>query len=115
ALLKKLNLADKELSAQDVAIRFAPKLNALSRLESGILPLDIYRATDELTADELVDAALSQNSERLDLQGHGERVAAELLQEWKYSGFKLVVSKEFHRGVVGLIATKLANDHNEPA
>lgn len=114
ALLKKLNLDNRELSAQDVAIRFAPKLNALSRLESGIRPIDIYTATDEEAAKELVSAALDQNSERLDLQSHGDRVARELLESWSFKGFKLIVSKEFHRGVVGLIATKIANDFGEP-
>lgn len=115
ALLRKLNLNGKELSAQDVAIRFAPKLNALSRLETGLRPLEIYLAPDIVAAEKLVDQVLTQNSERLDLQSHGESVAFELLKEWPHKDFVLLTSKEFHRGVVGLIATKIATETGRPA
>ncbi len=115
ALLKKLNMQGKELSAQDVAIRFAPKLNALSRLETGLRPLEIYLAPDQPSAEALVDQVLSQNSERLDLQQHGEKIAFELLREWPHEDFVLLTSKEFHRGVVGLIATKIAGETGRPA
>lgn len=115
ALLKKLNLQGKELSAQDVAIRFAPKLNALSRLETGLRPLDIYLAPDAPAAEALVEQVLSQNSERLDLQAHGEAVAFEMLKDWTHEDFVLLTSKEFHRGVVGLIATKIAGETGRPA
>lgn len=115
ALLKKLNLQNKELSAQDVAIRFAPKLNALSRLETGLRPLDIYLAPDQAAAEALVEQVLSQNSDRLDLQQHGETVAFEMLKDWPHKDFVLLTSKEFHRGVVGLIATKVAGETGRPA
>ncbi|MGZ3798449.1 MAG: single-stranded-DNA-specific exonuclease RecJ, partial [Pseudobdellovibrionaceae bacterium] len=39
ALLAELGLENRPLTSQDVAIRFAPKLNALSRMECGILPI----------------------------------------------------------------------------
>lgn len=115
ALLKKLKLDGRELSAQDVAIRFAPKLNALSRLDTDLKPLDIFMAEDLEKAEALVDQVLSQNSERLDLQENGDRIAYEILSNWTHADFIVVTSKEFHRGVVGLIATKLANERGRPA
>lgn len=114
ALLKKLNLHGKELTAQDVAIRFAPKLNALSRLETGLKPLDLYLAKDLAHAEDLVEQVLSHNSDRLDLQGRGDQVAQEMLKSWPHADFVLLTSTEFHRGVVGLIATKIANDTGRP-
>lgn len=114
ALLKKLNMQGRELSAQDVAIRFAPKLNALSRLETGLRPLDIYLAPTPEKAEELVEQVLSQNSDRLDLQSHGETLAFEMLKDWPHKDFVLLSSKEFHRGVVGLIATRIANETGRP-
>lgn len=115
ALLKKLNMQGRELTAQDVSIRFAPKLNALSRLENGLRPIDIYLADSTDKAEELVEQVLSQNSERLDLQSHGETTAFALLKDWPHKDFVLLTSKEFHRGVVGLIATKIANETGRPA
>jgi single-stranded-DNA-specific exonuclease len=53
-LLEALGLDGRELTSQDVAIRFAPKLNALSRMESDILPAQIYLETDYKKAQQMV-------------------------------------------------------------
>lgn len=115
ALLDKLRLGGKSLTGQDVAIRFAPKLNALSRLEMGLRPLDLFLTETIEDAENLVTQVLEQNSERVELQSHGEELALEMTKSWPHEGFVYVRSKEFHRGVVGLIATKLAAALNRPA
>lgn len=115
ALLDELRLGDKALTGQEVAIRFAPKLNALSRLEMGIRPLDLYLTETLEDAENLVAKVLQQNSERVDLQAHGEALALEMSRDWPHEQFIFVKSKEFHRGVVGLIATKLAAALGRPA
>jgi single-stranded-DNA-specific exonuclease len=115
ALLKHLNLEGRPLSAQDVAIRFAPKLNALSRMESGLFPIEIYLVDDEKRAWEMVDNILENNSNRVQLQAAGEQEAMELLKEWPHKNFVFICSDFFHRGVVGLIATKVSQSAGCPA
>ena len=115
ALLQELGLEGRALTSQDVAIRFAPKLNALSRMESGILPIDLFLVNDAKTANEMVRQVLKNNSARVQLQGDAESEALETLKTWTYKDFVFVASKNFHRGVVGLIATKLAQVYNQPA
>lgn len=114
ALLEALGLTGRPLTSQDVAIRFAPKLNALSRMEAGILPIDIMLLTDQAEADRLVHEVLEQNSNRVQLQNEAEQEALELLKNWTESDFVFVASPHFHRGVLGLIATKLAQSFNKP-
>ena len=114
-LLEKLDLGGRPLTSQDIAIRFAPKLNALSRMESGILPIHIYLETSQSKARELVDQMMKNNLTRQTLQSSAEEKAFQLLTDWKNPDFVFVVSDEFHRGIIGLIATKLANDLNRPA
>lgn len=114
-LLEALGLDRQMLSAQDVAIRFAPKLNALSRLESDILPRDIFLADDDERASVLVETMLEHNSTRVTLQESGETEAQEILLQWEKSEFVFVSSEKFHRGVVGLIATKLSQKMNRPS
>ncbi|MFK5284374.1 hypothetical protein ACI3PL_32820, partial [Lacticaseibacillus paracasei] len=41
-LIEKLGLSGRALSSSDVAMQIAPKLNALSRLELGLMPIDIF-------------------------------------------------------------------------
>lgn len=115
ALLEKLDLADRPLTSQDIAIRFAPKLNALSRMESGILPIHIYLESSAPRARELVEKMMANNLTRQNLQSSAEEKALSLISEWKNKDFVFVVSDEFHRGIIGLIATKLANDLQRPA
>lgn len=115
SLLRALNLDGRPLSSQDVGIRFSPKLNALSRLESHILPINIFLETDHERAESLVDQVLSLNSDRVALQASGETEAIEQLKTWNYPGFVFASSKNFHRGILGLIATKLAQEFNRPA
>lgn len=115
ALLKELGLLGRPLTSQDVAIRFAPKLNALSRMESGVLPIDIFLETDPQKANDIVGFVLENNSTRVQLQADAEAEALELLKGWPHKDFVFVASPQFHRGVVGLIATKLSQTFNKPA
>lgn len=110
ALLKELKLWGRPLSSQDVAIRFAPKLNALSRMENGVRPLDVYIAENDSAAQALMAATLHNNSTRVSLQAEGEKLALQIVAESSEAdeNFNFVVHSEFHRGVVGLIATKVA-------
>ncbi len=115
ALLEALGLDGRELTSQDVAIRFSPKLNALSRMESDILPAQIYLETDHRKAQQMIARVLENNVTRQTLQGDAEVRAMKLLESWNEPDFVFVSSKDFHRGVIGLIATKLAQHFNRPA
>jgi single-stranded-DNA-specific exonuclease len=115
ALLAALKLEGRELSSQDVAIRFAPKLNALSRMESEILPIQIYLENDKHRANQMIHKVLENNETRQSLQGDAEQRALELLKDWTNKDFVFVSSPFFHRGVIGLIATKLSQIFNRPA
>ncbi len=114
-LLEALKLNSRELTSQDVAIRFAPKLNALSRLENNVLPAQIYLETDFKKAQDMVSHILENNQIRQNLQGDAETKAFEMLADWSEKDFIFVSSDLFHRGVIGLIATKLSQHFNCPA
>jgi single-stranded-DNA-specific exonuclease len=115
ALLKELDLENRALTSQDVAIRFAPKLNALSRMENGILPIDLFLVDDEKIATQMVKQVMKNNSTRVQLQSDAETEALSLLKAWPHGDFVFVMSPNFHRGIVGLIATKLSQVFNRPA
>lgn len=115
ALLEALKLDGRELTSQDVAIRFAPKLNALSRMESDILPVEIYLEDDYQKALQMVGRVLENNETRQSLQSDAEAKALQMLESWSEPDFIFVSSPYFHRGVIGLIATKLSQHFNRPA
>lgn len=115
SLLEALKLDGRELTSQDVAIRFAPKLNALSRMESDILPAHIYLETDYKKSEKMVYRILENNETRQSLQSEAEKKAFKMLETWNEPDFVFVSSPEFHRGIIGLIATKLSQHFNRPA
>lgn len=115
SLLEALKLDGRELTSQDVAIRFAPKLNALSRMESDILPAQIYLETDYKKSEQLVYRILENNETRQSLQSDAEGKAFKMLENWNEPDFVFVSSPFFHRGIIGLIATKLSQHFNRPA
>ncbi len=115
ALLETLGMQERPLSGQDVSIRFAPKLNALSRMEMGLLPIDLYLIEDEALARKAVKEVLQNNQTRVSLQADSEKEALQALSDWPYEGFVALASSQFHRGIVGLIATKISQGKNRPA
>ncbi len=115
ALLRALDLWGKPLTSQDVAIRFAPKLNALSRLEMGIRPIDLYLVETDQEAEALVERVLLNNQSRVELQKSAEAEAFDYAKSNPPTSCIFVYSKNFHRGVVGLVATKLCQEYKLPA
>ena len=113
-LLKSLGM-DRPLSSQDVAIRFAPKLNALSRMDTDLLPLDIFLETDGVKSSTLVSEMIEINKRRIKLQEEAQRVAEEKVKEAGVSGYAWVCSESFHMGVIGLVATNLCDKFGVPA
>lgn len=114
-LLKELGLLGRPLTSQDVAIRFAPKLNALSRLENGILPVDVFLIKDEAVAQNIIADVIANNSDRQDLQHEAEKIAADWVLKNNPENHIFVCDERFHKGVVGLVATKLAQSFKLPA
>lgn len=114
-LLEALGMGNKALTGSDVAIRFAPKLNALSRLELGVMPIDLFLIEDEKKADQLIKKVLSFNDKRIHLQKKSEDQALDWLKKRDQQHIGFMASEEFHKGVVGLVATKVAQTRLVPA
>ncbi|MES3039047.1 MAG: DHH family phosphoesterase, partial [Bdellovibrionota bacterium] len=114
-LLKELKMDQKLLTGQDVAIRFAPKLNALSRMESEVLPIDLYLAATEQEAIRLVEVVHRTNSNRVKFQNDAFEEALLKASEQTEWPFIFIASPKFHRGVVGIVASKLCETFGKPS
>ncbi len=114
ALMQSQGLLGKKLGAQDIGFKLAPKLNSLSRMDKGLLPIDVFLCDDEEYAQRMVEQILSLNSDRLGYQKKAEKLAIDKAfdSEEKYC---FVFDESFHKGVVGLVATKLAQTYHKPS
>lgn len=115
SLIYSLSLNDRMLTSQEVAISLAPKLNALSRMEAEILPRDVLLETNPQKASAIVQNVLKTQEDRKQHQRNAYLKALKLQETMNQKGYVWVWSHEFHKGVIGLVATALCDLLRVPA
>jgi single-stranded-DNA-specific exonuclease len=112
ALLKRLGLAGRPLRAVDVGFKIGPRINAAGRLASANTAIDLFGATDEQAAWEICAELDRMNAERqqIELEVRG---AAEALIAGDERAL-ILAGKEWHRGVLGLTAGRIAQRYHRP-
>lgn len=106
----------REISAYSVGFLLAPRLNAAGRLEHAQMALDLLLTCDKKEALRLATELNRLNMERQKLC---ERILAEAIAEIEGSKKKdheifLLSNKNWPRGVVGIIAGRLAESYARP-
>lgn len=102
-------------TAQDVAFRLGPRLNAAGRLSSPDHALELLMSRDRLQAYNLAEALDRQNRERQDEERRVVDEARELiLAREELPSILVAWSEGWHRGVVGIAAGRLARELARP-
>jgi single-stranded-DNA-specific exonuclease len=112
ALLKRLGLAGRALRAVDVGFKIGPRINAAGRLASANTAIDLFAAVDEEAAWEICAELDRMNAERQAIEVQ-VRASAEAQIE---GGERVLIlaGKEWHRGVLGLTAGRIAQRYHRP-
>jgi single-stranded-DNA-specific exonuclease len=105
------------LSSGQIAFRIAPRINAAGRMGEAYPALECLIADDQGQADALTGELDRANAERQRVE---ERILNEALKD---DGFKMaekghavvVASPRWHPGVVGIVASKLAETTKKPS
>jgi len=119
ALLANCQLdGSRPLSAGDIAFRVAPRLNAAGRMDIAERVIELFTEKDGAKAAEM---AMQLNQLNGDRQQEEQRTLDEIQQKIESSpGMKeaycLVVDGEgWHRGVIGICATRVVERYHRPA
>ncbi len=106
-------------STDDVGFRIGPRLNAPGRLDSAEAALELLLARDRRRARELAERLDGWNRER---QEQERKVADEArahflarLESGDLPAILVAWSDQWHRGVVGIAAGRVARDFHRPA
>ena len=103
------------VSSTEVAFRLGPRLNAAGRLASAELALRLLLTPDTVEADRLAGELDSLNRER---QAEERRVVEEAGEAFSAieprPGIFVAWSENWHRGVVGIAAGRLARELHRP-
>ncbi len=109
--------------AQDFGFRIGPRINAAGRLEDMSIGIECLLTDDPARARTLAEQLGALNTERRELQAQMQHEAFAALDKLKISSGKkgavpsvlVVADPDWHQGVVGLVASKLAERFHRPA
>ncbi len=117
ALLRAENIDPDSLTAAKLAFLVAPRINAAGRMGDAARGVELLITNDDEVADSLAQGLISDNIKR---QGIEKKIFTEAVTKIEKSGYKynrvIVVSGEnWHGGVVGIVASRLAEKYGRPA
>ncbi|MFK8011977.1 MAG: single-stranded-DNA-specific exonuclease RecJ, partial [Marinicellaceae bacterium] len=118
SLLKIANKECHKTNTETFGFVIAPRLNAAGRLEDMSIGIELLITDDENNALELAHQLDSINQERKSIQSDMQKVADNVISELdkiqKLPNGICLYHKNWHQGVVGLLASKVKDKTNRP-
>lgn len=116
-LLRVSGVEQGKVRASDFGWKIGPRINAAGRVADATHVVELLNSRDPKRAIELADALESLNKDRRRVQAELERAVAAQLGE-EPGPFPVLAGPEeegWHRGVVGIVAGRVKEQHNRPA
>jgi single-stranded-DNA-specific exonuclease len=118
ALLELSRLDGRPLTSEEVAFRIAPRINAAGRMDIAADVIDLFTLKDPIRAREIAERLDKLNSER---QEEERRIVIAIEQRMAdeaplRDSYCMVIDGEgWHRGVIGITATRVVERYGRPA
>ena len=114
SLLEASGKAAESLTLRDISFSIAPRINAAGRMESGLRAVELLRSTDRTEQDELAERINAFNQDRRETQAEIFEEAKEELDPENYPNSNVLYRPHWHKGVVGIVASKIVETHYRP-
>lgn len=107
---------EENFSSQNISFMIAPRLNAIGRLDNASIAVELLTSDDPETVEELVKNLESLNSKRQKIQEKTFEQACLMLKDTDLNKNKAIIllNKEWHPGVIGIVASKLIETFYRP-
>ncbi|MFA5312477.1 MAG: DHH family phosphoesterase [Methanomassiliicoccales archaeon] len=115
ALKRSARIFDDHLTQEDVSFRIAPRINAVGRLEDPIMAYGLLVEQDQLEAEIISTYVDSSNRKRKEVQHEVEFAVEATVESGSHKHGILVYSPDWHIGVVGIVASRMAETFHKPA
>ena len=116
--LIKLNKLDEkpELNSEDIGFCIGPRLNAAGRLGQAQLGVELLTTESDHRAEALSDYIHQLNSSRVSLERKIQKSARKMIAEQHLADESALVlnSRDWHKGVIGIVAGRIAEQFNRP-
>ncbi|MBI3653467.1 MAG: single-stranded-DNA-specific exonuclease RecJ [Acidobacteria bacterium] len=118
ALLEVAGLSgSKPISGSDVGFRIGPRINAVGRMAGASAAVDLFDAPDLPKALELANAMNVQNVARQQIEADTLALALEQIEshpELRSARVAVISGEGWHRGVIGIVASKVVERLHRP-
>ena len=107
----------KRLTAQDIAFYVAPMINAASRMGNVAPSIDMMLTDNKEAIMSYAEELSSLNQQRKDVEAQITYDATQFLMHthnFKSSNAIIVYGSNWHAGVIGIVAAKLAENYGKP-
>ena len=116
ALLRRVNLEGRQIRAEDISFRIAPRLNSSGRMAHPETSLRLLLTRDQSEADRLATQLEHYNTQRRDLTDAACEIAVGRISDLdRIPAIIIIYDDAFTPGINGLIASRLAETFNRPA
>lgn len=118
SILDVCGLSDKEISISDIVFKIGPRINASGRMKLATEAVELMVSNDINFAREKSDTINEYNNDRKDLDKNITDEAIRLIaSNEEYSNRKSIVvyKPDWHKGVIGIVASRLAEEFYKPA
>ncbi len=118
ALIENTGLRNKKFNSTSVSFILGPRINASGRMASAELSLNLLMSQTRQEADELARIIESHNRQRQKIENKILDEAQDLInKEVNFKEHKVIViaKEDWHEGVLGIVASKLADRFYRPA
>lgn len=115
AMLKESSVDIRKLNASTIGYSLSPRLNAAGRLGQAAIAADLLMSEDMETAEKLAHELCELNRRRQSIELDIWKEANELLNGTEPEGPIVLASDSWHQGVIGIAASRLAEQYSLPA
>jgi single-stranded-DNA-specific exonuclease len=117
ALLRETGCEGRQMCASTIGYILAPRLNASGRMGCASLAAELLLTEDAARSAELAKILCALNRDRQTVEGEIFEVCTEMLEREEPRSRRVVVmaGEGWHKGVVGIVASRLAEKYACPA
>ena len=118
AIIEVCGLADRELTMNDIIFKIGPRINASGRMQNGKEAVELLVEKDYQAALEKAGRINLYNEARKDLDKQMTEEAVEQvkdLPELDHRRSIVIYNEAWHKGVIGIVASRLTEQYYRPA
>lgn len=114
ALVRCAGLEDKPVTSVTVGYTLAPRINASGRMGMAEVAVELFLTRDPERAEELALELCELNRERQGIEGEIFQQCVQHLDIEPQQGVIVLAGNQWHQGVVGIVASRLAEKYSCP-